>query len=396
LISKIRSSERIEGFGKESKVFKMLYDLKLNPPIGKDVIDLTIGAPDAPPEPEIVEEMRHQLLRKDVHSYGSGAGLPVLRENIAKWYVQRFGVQLSPEEEVLVVMGAKRTLIDVATNFVNPGQFVLLPDVGYPTNKIAALLAGGIPYYMKLISERGYQPDFASIPTGVLQNAALMILNYPNNPTSALGTDQTFKTAIAAAEEHGFIICHDNPYSEITFDGKIQHSFLEYKGASSVGVELFSFSKVFNMAGWRVACLVGNRKIIQIMRDAKSNYDSGIFDAIQLAAAKAMSIYAEKHIQQRQSSKYQHRRDVAMRGLNNVGWRYFIPQGGLYIWAKPPVGDTVAFAKRLYQETGVLVTPGEGYGPGGKGWVRIALVHDEQTLTRAFTEISNANPRALY
>ena len=384
-------SKVTESFGPESHIFVMLNELRKEIPPEK-LITLSIGSPDGSPDPEIVAETVRQLHREDVHGYPSSVGLQTLREGIAQWYLDRFNVSLDPDSEVLVTMGGKRTLIDLAADFVNPGEILLVPDIGYSTYRVACLLAGGVPAYYHLIRDAGYNPDLSSIEKSVLKKTKLVFLNYPHNPTGAVEKPGTFEEATALALRYGFIICHDNPYSEIAFDGITNRSFLNCEGGREVGVELFSFSKLFNMAGWRIACLVGNKEIVQTVRRLKSDYDSGVFTPVQFAATKALAICKDHSIAARQSEKYQKRRDTVLSYLKELEWDYFKPQGAIYVWVSPPVRDTEEFVRKLARKTGVLLTPGRAFGPGGDGWVRISLVCDEATLQRAFDRIRRIDP----
>jgi LL-diaminopimelate aminotransferase len=388
-------SKVIDSFAAESEVFQMLGKLKNQGAWKGKVVDLTVGSPDGPPEKEIIESLVKHAKNQDVHGYGNIAGEREFREQIAKWYRNVYQVELDPGCEVLPLVGSKRAMIDMAIDLVNPKRNVLIPEIGYPTYKIAAMIAGGVPFRYELDEENGYAPVFDSIEKNVLLNGDLMYLNYPQNPTGAIVEGDTFVEAVQLAKEFGFTICHDNAYGPISFDGIISPSFLQFDGAKDTGVEVFSFSKVFNMAGWRVACMVGSSEVIDIVRQTLVDYTAGIFTPIQYAASRALEIYFSHNIAHRQSQKYEKRRDFVVSLLEELDWSYFKPRGGFYIWARPPVEDTLPFVSRLFELTGVLVTPGVAYGPKGSKYIRIGLVHHEDLLIDAFDRIKKVGS-ALY
>jgi len=386
-MKKVRASKSLQNFGPEAEVFQMLRKLKQQGMWGGEVIDLTVGSPDGPPEKEIIESLVEHVKKQDVHGYGNIAGEREFREQVAIWYRKVYRVELDPDQEVLPLIGSKRVMIDMAIDLVNPGKNVLIPEIGYPTYKIAAVIARGVPFRYQLDEENGYTPVFSSVERNVLLNSDLMYLNYPQNPTGAGVEGDSFVEAIQLAKEFGFTICHDNAYGPISFDGRINPSFLQFDGAKETGVEVFSFSKVFNMAGWRVACMVGSSEVINIVRQTLVDYTAGIFTPIQFAASRALEIFFSHDIAHRQSQKYEKRRDVVVSCLEEIGWDFFKPKGGFYVWAGPPVEDTLPFVSRLFELTGVLVTPGIAYGPKGSKYIRIGLVHNEDLLKEAFARM---------
>lgn len=379
-----------------SFVFRILRELKetINPP--EPPIDLSIGAPDAPPPRQVVEKLQQEVSRNDVHSYPSGRGEAILREAIAEWYLERFGVLLDPETEVLPVLGAKRALVDIAIAIAGSQAAVLAPTVGYPTYTIAAYLAGSPLFYYDVPISQNYAPCVEALDPDILTHAKLLYFNYPHNPTGAVLEPTDFEHLIYIAHKYGLVLCHDNAYSEITFDGFIAPSVLQFPGAKEVAIELITFSKTFNMAGWRVACVAGNADIISLIRELREDLDSGLFIPIQLAAAEALKLYFREDIRTKQSQKYERRRDVVLSALKSLGWEYFRPRGAMYVWARPPIEDAIVFTKRLYRLTGVLVVPGDAYGPAGRGWVRISLVHDCPVLEEAFSRIARLDPSVFY
>lgn len=384
-------SEIVSPLGSlESETFPWLEALKNDSVWKDDAIDLTIGSPDGTPEQEIIEALITHVRRPEVHGYGSIPGIRELREHIAVWYRRKYEVELDPAREILPLVGSKRAIIDLAVDLVHPEHTILLPEIAYPIYKVGALIAGGIPYLFPLTGE--YLPAFDLLDTAVLRHTDLMFLNYPQNPTGAVADAATFPRAIALAREYGFMLCHDNAYSELAFDGRQNPSLLQYDGAKEVGVELLSFSKTFDMAGWRVACMVGKAEIIDIVRASLMDYSSGVFTPIQFAAAKALELNMDGHISVRQSQKYQRRRDLVLGYLEKLQWEYFKPQGGFFVWSKPPISvdDTQEFVVHLFTMTGVLVAPGIAYGPAGKKFIRFCLVQDETVLREAFQRIQKA------
>jgi LL-diaminopimelate aminotransferase len=397
-ISSMKKSLRsrlISSFGPESEVFRTLAAVRQQGGQNDRVIDLTVGSPDGPPEREVIETLMEVIKQPDIHGYGSIDGEQELRKQIVTWYRECYRVELDPDREVLPLIGSKRFMIDLAVDLVNPGSHVLLPEIGYPTYKIAAMISGGIPHWYGLDEKNGYRPDFADIDSEVLRNSDLIYLNYPQNPTGAVVEDDTFKRIIELARKYDFTICHDNAYGPIVYDGRNSPSFLQQSGAKETGIEVLSFSKIFNMAGWRVACVAGKQAVIDIVRQSLVDYTSGIFTPIQFAAAKALEICFKNDVIPRQVKKYEQRRDLVLDCLDEIGWDFFKPGGGFYVWSRPPLPgcDSIQFAKRLFGLTGVLVTPGVAYGRKGEKYLRIGLVQNEEVLQEAFQRIKAAGSR---
>jgi LL-diaminopimelate aminotransferase len=346
---------------------------------GVDVISFGIGDPDLPTPEHVIESLREASLDAANHRYPETAGLPELRQAIARWYERRFGVSLDAEREVLPLIGSKEGIGHAALCFIEPGDVALVPDPGYPVYAMGTLLAGGEPYYLPLREEDGFLPDLEAVPEEVLRRAKVLWLNYPNNPTGAVADIAFFERAVAFARRHGLAVLHDGPYSEVAFDGYQPPSFLEAAGAREVGIEFHSLSKTYNMTGWRIGMAVGNAEIIDALKRVKSNLDSGVPQAIQrmaIAALEGPQGCIEEH-----DRVYQRRRDRLVAALRGLGMRVSPPKASLYVWARVPEGSTsVEFTTRLLEDAGVAVTPGIGYGPSGEGYVRLSLTLPDERL----------------
>ncbi len=345
---------------------------------GINVVSFAIGDPDLPTPPHIIEALNEASRDPANHRYPESEGLPELREAIAGWYQRRFGVELDPQREVVPLIGSKEGIGHIALCFIDPGDLALVTDPGYPVYAIGTMFAGGDVHYLPLREENDFLPDLDAVPEDVASRAKALWLNYPNNPTGAVADIAFFERAVAFARKYDLAILHDGPYSEVAFDGYRPVSFLEARGARDVGIEFHSFSKSYNMTGWRIGMAVGNAKIIDALTRVKSNLDSGIPQAIQkmaIAAAEGPQDCIEEH-----NKIYQRRRDRLMTALSNLGLSLRAPKASLYLWAGTPAGTTsVEFATRLLEEAAVVVTPGVGYGPSGEGYVRLSLtIPDEQ------------------
>ncbi len=339
---------------------------------GIDLIDLSIGDPDIPTPTHIVDAMKKAVEKPVHHRYPSYEGMFSYREAVALWYQKRFNVTLDPGKEVLSLIGSKEGIGHIPLAFVNPGDLVLIPSPGYPVYPVGSLFAGGESHVMSLTEENDFLPDFSSIPEDILRKAKLMFINYPNNPTSAVAPSDFFEEVVALAREYGIIVCHDAAYSEIFYDQKRPMSFLEIGGAKEVGIEFHSLSKTFNMTGWRIGFAVGNEEIIAGLGKIKTNLDSGVFQAIQEASIEALNTGDE--ILARLRNTYQARRDTLYEGLKGLGFHVLKPEATFYLWAKVPLGfDSSGFVTYVLEKAGVLVTPGNGFGKPGEGYVRFAL-----------------------
>jgi LL-diaminopimelate aminotransferase len=351
---------------------------------GVDVISLGIGDPDTPTYPPIVVAAQAAVADPSTHTYPSNRGRPEFREAVAAFYARRFGVELDPNSEVMAAIGAKECIFNLNLAFLDPGDVALAADPGYPVYTGGPLLAGAEAQLMPLIPERGFAPDLAAIPEARLERARLLFLNYPNNPTGAVVPDGLFEAAVALGRRHEILIVHDNAYSEITYDGYVAPSFLATPGAKDVGVEVFSLSKGYNMTGWRCAAIVGNAEAIEQYWRLKSNVDSGLFDAVQLAGAAALQPALDEHVRA-MSAVYQRRRDLVCDALAQAGVRVTPPKGSIYIWAPVPDGfdSAAAYCEYVLEQTGVVISPGGAYGASGEGFFRISLTTPDERLLEA-------------
>ncbi len=349
---------------------------------GVDIIDLGVGDPDLPTPKPIIERLYQAAKAAENHRYPSYTGMLQFRTAAADWCERRFGIRLNPQTEVLSLIGSKEGIAHIPLAFVNPVDVVLAPNPGYPVYHASTVLAGGEIYSMPLLRENGYLPDFSAIDERILKRAKLMFLNYPNNPTAAVADEQFFKAAILLAHKYNIIICHDAAYSEIAYDGYKVPSILQYDGAKEVAVEFHSLSKTFNMTGWRIGFVVGNKEVISGLGQVKTNVDSGIFQAVQYAGIEALSNQAtavEESI-----AIYQKRRDVLVDGLQKLGIKLEKPQAAFYVWFEVPEGyDSTGFTAHLLKEAGIMTTPGVGFGEYGEGYVRMTLTVDVDRLHEA-------------
>jgi LL-diaminopimelate aminotransferase len=353
---------------------------------GEDVINLGIGDPDIPTPSHVIERLCQAAQDPQNHHYPESEGLPEFRHNIAQWYKGRFGVTLDPDREVLPLIGAKDGIGHIALCFIDPGDIALVPDPGYPVYSIGTMFAGGSSYYMPLIEDNDFLPDLDSIPADIAQKAKVLWINYPNNPTAAVAELEYFERVVAFANKYDVAVCHDGPYTEVAFDGYRPVSFLEVDGAKDVGVEIHSLSKSYNMTGWRVGMAVGNAGIIDALRRVKSNLDSGIPQAIQYAAMEALT--GSQDCITEHNEIYQRRRDRLLQTLNQIGLKAKPPRASLYIWARVPDGYTsIEFATKLLDETGIVVTPGVGYGKHGEGYIRLSLTIPDERLEEAMVRL---------
>ncbi len=353
---------------------------------GVDVISLGIGDPDLPTPKFIIDEAAKELYNPANHQYPSSVGMAGYREAVASWYARRFGVELDPKSEVVSLIGSKEGIAHIPWCYCNPGDVVLVPDPGYPVYAQGTILAGGEPYPLPVTAERGFKPDLSAVPPDVARKAKMMFINYPNNPTGATADLAFFEEVVAFANKYEILVCHDAAYSEIAFDGYKPPSFLEAPGAKEVGIEFHSVSKTFNMTGWRVGWAVGNADAVQALGRLKSNLDSGVFQAVQYAAIRALTDPQGDPAEL--CAIYQARRDLVVNTLNQLGWQLEKPKATFYIWAPVPEGYTSeSFAETVLNKAGVVVTPGTGYGAGGEGFFRISLTLPEQRLNEAMERI---------
>jgi LL-diaminopimelate aminotransferase len=355
---------------------------------GIDVISLGIGDPDMPTYAPIVAAAQAAVADPSTHQYPSNRGRREFREAVAAFYARRFGVELDPETEVMPAIGAKECIFNLNLAFLDAGDAALASDPGYPVYTGGPLLAGAEPVVMPLVPELGFAPDLDAIAPADLQRARLMFINYPNNPTGAVVPDGLFGRVVALAGQHEILAVHDNAYSEITYDGYVAPSFLATPGAKEVGVEVFSLSKGYNMTGWRCAAIVGNADVISQYWRLKSNIDSGLFEAIQLAGAAALSREVDADVRA-MNEIYARRRDLVCDALAQAGVEVTPPRGTIFIWAPVPSGfeSAAAYCEHVLEEAAVVVSPGGAYGPSGEGFFRISLTTPDDRLLEAVDRI---------
>ena len=349
---------------------------------GVDIINLGAGSPDLAPPDWIIDTLHRAARDPTKHSYAGYYGLPILRRAVASYYQRRFGVEVDPEREVVILIGSKEGIFNIALAFIDPGDLALIPNPGYPAYSLGVTMAGGQVVPLPLRPEHGFVPDLASVPGDALRRAKLLWLNYPNNPTTATASLDFLAQAVAMAREHNLLLCYDNPYCDVTFDGYVAPSILQVPGAKDVALEFNSLSKTYNMAGWRVGMAVGSARAVEALGRVKTNIDSGIFVPIQEAAAAALQ--GDQSWLEERNAIYRARRDVVLGFLPAAGMRAAKPLGTLYVWAQIPAGeDSAHFSQRILERTGVWMTPGTAFGTLGEGHVRIALTLPESRLREA-------------
>jgi LL-diaminopimelate aminotransferase len=346
---------------------------------GTDIIDLGVGDPDLPTPDHIVTSLCEAAKNPDNHHYPSYAGMPKYRSAVADWYKKRFGVRLDAGKEVLALMGSKDGIAHIAEAFVNPGDYVLAPSPGYPVYRTGTLFAEGRVHEMPLTRENNFVPVLDDIPKKVAKAARLMFINYPNNPTAAVAPESFYREVVDFAHEHPIVVVSDNAYSEIAYDGYRAPSFLEVKGAMEVGIEMHSLSKTYNMTGWRIGMAVGNAEILAGLGRIKTNVDSGVFNAVQHAAITALR--GPQDCVKNACAIYQERRNVLIAGLQDLGFDVPVPKATFYVWL--PVGDCMAFAAKLLNKAGIVVTPGVGFGSSGEGYIRFAITRPAERIREA-------------
>ena len=353
---------------------------------GIEVINLGVGSPDLPPAPHIIEALQTTVGNPMNYSYSLG-GMPRLYEAVAGWYKRRFKVDLNPENEILALMGSQDGLAHLAMAYIDPGDVALVPDPGYPIYSFSILMAQGETYHMPLLAKNKFLPDLSVIPEDIARKSKMLWINYPNNPTAASADREFFKSVVAFARKYDILVCHDVAYAELAYDNFKPMSFLEVDGAKEVGVEFYSLSKTYNMAGCRIGFMVGNREAISNLSLIKSNIDYGVFFAVQEAGIAALS--GPQDCVADTARTYQRRRDVLVDGLAEIGWNIPKPSASMFIWAPLPPGYTASkvFVSDLLEKTGVIVIPGEAFGRQGDGYVRIAMVKEEALLAEAVQRI---------
>jgi LL-diaminopimelate aminotransferase len=349
---------------------------------GVDVISLGIGDPDEPTFPHIVRAMREAVADDANQKYPTNRGREEFRHAFAEFYRRRFGVELDPDTEVMPAIGAKECIYNLCFAFLDPGDIALASDPGYPVYTGGPALAGAEAELLPLLPDLGFAPDLGAIDPDALRRARLMFINYPNNPTGAVAPEGFFDLVVSFAREHEILVVHDNAYSETTYDGYAAPSFLATPGAKEVGVEVFSLSKGFNMTGWRCAAIVGNGEAIKTYWRLKTNVDSGLFEAIQLAGAAALR--GPRGPIDRMNETYARRRDLVVSALREIGVQVSPPKGTIYVWAPVPAGhNSASFAEHVLEQAAVVVSPGSMYGPSGEGFFRISLTTPDDRIAEA-------------
>ena len=356
---------------------------------GVDVISLGIGDPDLPTPGYIVEEMQRQVADAQNHRYPSNWGLHEFGEAAASFYERRFGVEIDPAKEFFPLLGAKEGLAHLCWALLDAGDLALVPDPGYPVYSGGSLIVGAEVRYLRLQPEKGFLPDLDEVPEAEARRAKVLFIGYPNNPTAAVVEDDFFERVVAFAKKYDVAVVHDNAYSELTYDGYVAPSFLAVPGAKDVGVELFSFSKPFNMTGWRTGFAGGNREILAHLWRLKTNMDSGMFDALQRTSAFILN--GPWDFVDEMRAIYRRRRDLLADALVSVGVNAPKPKGTIYMWIPIPEGYTSAsFSEHVLEQAAVVVTPGTGYGPAGEGFVRLSLTTPDDRIAEAIARIKTS------
>ncbi|QPA32463.1 LL-diaminopimelate aminotransferase [Thermaerobacillus caldiproteolyticus] len=376
----MRKAERMKEFG--TSVFSQLAAYKQSKiSQGYDMIDLSIGSPDLPPPSFIRKTLAFYANNPDTYGY-TLEGTHEFHEAVASYYEMNHHVSLNPNKEIACLMGSQDGLVHLPMAFANPGDVILVPDPGYTAYATGIAMAQAVPFFMPLRKENSFLPDLQAIPEEIAKRAALMFLNFPGNPVPALATESFFEEVIEFAKRYEIIVVSDFAYSELYYDGQKPISFLSIPGAKEVGVEMNSLSKSYNMAGCRIGYVCGNEQVIEVLTHFKSNLDYGVFLPIQKAAVAALTKGASFCEENRRI--YQSRRDRFIDGLISMGWHVERPKASMFIWAEIPKGWTsVEFAYALMDRAHVVVTPGQAFGPNGEGFVRIALVQEEERLMQA-------------
>ncbi len=354
---------------------------------GEEIVSFAIGDPDIPTPPYIINKLCEAAQDPDNHRYPESEGLPELHRAIADWYKRRFNITLDPATEVLPLIGSKEGIGHIAFCFIDAGDVALVPDPGYPVYSVGTMLAGGTPYFLPLKIENNFLPDLTSIPDSVLQKTKILWICYPNNPTSAVAGLDFFDRVAEFGKKHDILVCHDGPYTEVSYDDYQPVSFMQAAGAKEIGVEFHSFSKSYNMTGWRIGMVVGNAKAVTALKTLKSNLDSGIPRAIQRMAIEALN--GPQNVIAEHNAVYQRRRDLICETLTRIGLDVIPPKASLYIWAKVPPGyNSVDFTTDLLDQVGVAVTPGVGYGVSGEGYVRLSMTISDVILVKGLSRLS--------
>ncbi len=356
---------------------------------GIDVISLGVGDPDTPTLPHIVKAMHEAIDDASTHNYPPYQGTKDFRKACSNWMKKRFNADLDADKEIVALIGSKEGIAHVFLAFVDEGDYTLVPDPAYPVYRNATYLAGGTPYFMPIGPENNYLPDLDKIPEDIAKKAKVMFLNYPNNPTGAVANLDYFKKTLEFAKKYDILICHDQAYCEMTYDGYIAPSFLQIEGAKDYCIEFFSHSKTYNMSGWRIGWAAGSEKALTALKVIKNNMDSGIFKAIQKAGIAALETPQEKIGEL--NNMYKKRRNIVLDGLKELGWEITTPKATFYLWLPVPKGMTSEdFSQIMLEKTAVVLPPGTGYGTKGEGFFRIALTVSDDRLKEVMERMKNA------
>lgn len=357
---------------------------------GVDIISLGIGDPDKPTFPNIVSKMQEAVADAKNHDYPPYAGTKEFRKAACDFYRKRFNVDFNPDTDVVSVLGSKEGIAHSFLAFSDPGDIVLLPDPAYPVYSVWSKFVGAKPHYMPLRPENRFLPDLKAIPEKIAKKATMLWINYPNNPTGAIATKEFYKEVVAFCKKHKILLCSDLAYAEMAFDGYTPSSIFETAGAKDIAIEFYSLSKGFNMTGWRTGFAIGNTEAMNAYAIVKTNTDSGIFKAIQEASVEAL-IGSEKYVSTQNDTILKKRRDALVNGLNELGWELTPPQATFYIWAPVPKGYTsVQFCGEVLDKCGIIIVPGNGYGPTGEGYFRAAITVEEKRIKEAISRLKKA------
>jgi LL-diaminopimelate aminotransferase len=383
---KINPSDRISDFKPYffAQLNNRIEDLKKR---GVDIIRLDMGSPDLPPDDHIIDSLINSARRSDTHGYSTMGGTPAFKKAVSEYYLRRYGVNLDSKKEILALIGSKEGLFNLSQVILNPGDYALIPDPGYPVYRSSAMIAGAKPYPVPLLRINGYLPKLEDIPTEVAQAAKILWLNYPNNPTGASASLAFFHKAVEFASNFNILIAHDAPYMEVTFDGSLAPSIMQVPGSKEYCVEFNSLSKTYNMAGWRLGMAVGNPDALQLLHTYKTQVDSSQFLPVLEAGVAALTgdqewIFGRNEI-------YRERRDIVVRGLRRTNLDVDAPSAGLYVWFATPsrFSSCADFCEALLNETGVSITPGSVYGDFGEGFARISLVTETTRMSKALNRL---------
>lgn len=369
-----------------AEIDRKINEAKAN---GVDILSLGIGDPDTPTLEDVVAEMHVAIDDPKNHDYPPYNGTKEFREASCEWMKERFGVELDPDKEMLANIGSKEAIAHVFFAYVDEGDYTLVPDPGYPVYKNATIFAGGTPYSMPLSAENNFLPDFDKIPEEIAKKSKIMFLNYPNNPTGAVCDLEFFKKAVDFCKKYDILLCHDQAYCEMTYDGYVAPSVLQVEGAKDVAIEFFSHSKSYNMTGWRVGFVCGNEDAITALGTIKNNIDSGVFKAIQQAAVAAFKTPKERI--QKLNNMYKERKEVMEQGLRELGWDIVPSKATFYLWVPVPKGFTSEeFVTVMLEKAHLVVPPGNGYGKYGEGFFRIALTKPVEDIREALHRMKEA------